>query len=51
MYIKGFEAGYKEAQQSQQVIPKEECGLHSTDWYGKCFKCGEQVFLREGKRE
>lgn len=22
-------------------------GLHSTDWYGKCFTCGEQVFVRE----
>lgn len=22
------------------------CGIHSTDWYGKCFKCGEQVFNR-----
>lgn len=25
----------------------EQCVLHSTDWYGKCFKCGEQVFVRE----
>ena len=23
--------------------------LHSTDWYGKCFKCGKQVFEREPK--
>ncbi len=21
-------------------------GLHSTDFYGKCFKCGKQVFFR-----
>ena len=37
----------------------EECGgrtalitgtfIHSTDWNGKCFKCGEQVFVREPK--
>ena len=28
----------------------EPCGLfHSTDWNGKCFKCGEQVFVREPK--
>ena len=26
----------------------ESCnGLHSTDWYGKCFKCGQQAFTRE----
>ena len=24
-------------------------GLHSTDFNGKCFKCGEQVFVRERK--
>tara|TARA_R110002124_G_scaffold260336_1_gene426353 strand:+ start:286 stop:531 length:246 start_codon:yes stop_codon:yes gene_type:complete len=24
-------------------------GLHSTDFNGKCFKCGEQVFIREPK--
>lgn len=22
------------------------CILHPTDWNGKCFKCGEQVFVR-----
>jgi hypothetical protein len=28
----------------------EPCGLlHSTDFNGKCFKCGEQVFVREPK--
>jgi hypothetical protein len=27
----------------------EQCVLHSTDWHGKCFKCGEQVFVREEK--
>ena len=28
----------------------EPCALlHSTDWNGKCFKCGEQVFVREPK--
>jgi len=35
------------------VEPKkknEQCVLHSTDWYGKCFKCGEQVFVREPKK-
>jgi len=25
-------------------------GLHSTDWNGKCFKCGKQVFVREDKK-
>ena len=24
-------------------------GLHNTDFNGKCFKCGEQVFVREPK--
>jgi hypothetical protein len=27
----------------------EQCVLHSTDWFGKCFKCGEQVFVRQEK--
>jgi acetolactate synthase small subunit len=27
----------------------EQCVLHATDWNGKCFKCGEQVFVRESK--
>jgi uncharacterized paraquat-inducible protein A len=28
----------------------EPCGLlHSTDWNGKCFRCGEQIFVREPK--
>lgn len=32
------------------VWQSEPCGLlHSTDWNGKCFKCGEQVFVREPK--
>ena len=32
------------------VGQSEPCGLlHSTDWNGKCFKCGEQVFVREPK--
>ena len=32
------------------VWRSEPCGLlHSTDWNGKCFKCGEQVFEREPK--
>lgn len=26
---------------------KEECIIHSTDFFGKCFKCGEQVFERK----
>ena len=36
----------------QRVVRQSEqlCeGLHSTDWNGKCFKCGEQVFVREPK--
>jgi hypothetical protein len=31
--------------QSEQLCE----GLHGTDFYGKCFKCGEQVFVREPK--
>ena len=32
------------------VWRSEPCGIfHSTDWNGKCFKCGEQVFVREPK--
>ncbi len=31
------------------VGQSEQCVLHSTDWNGKCFKCGEQVFVREEK--
>lgn len=31
--------------QSEQLCD----GLHSTDFNGKCFKCGEQVFVREPK--
>jgi len=31
------------------VGQSEQCILHSTDWNGKCFKCGEQVFVREPK--
>ena len=33
------------------VVPKGTLceGLHSTDFNGKCFKCGEQVFVREPK--
>ena len=28
----------------------ESCGdFHSTDWNGKCFKCGEQVFVRDNQ--
>lgn len=25
---------------------KKDCVIHNTDWHGKCFKCGEQVFTR-----
>jgi hypothetical protein len=31
------------------VGQSEQCVLHSTDWQGKCFKCGEQIFVRESK--
>ena len=27
----------------------EQCVLHSTDRHGKCFKCGEHVFVIEEK--
>lgn len=25
----------------------EECDIHATDLFGKCFKCGKQVFVRK----
>jgi hypothetical protein len=33
------------------VHPKGEtpCIIHNTNWNGKCFVCGEQVFVREEK--
>jgi len=32
----------------KQQYPKVDCGfLHSTDWSGKCFNCGKQIFIRE----
>ena len=30
-----------------EVIDDTGTFIHSTDWNGKCFKCGEQVFARE----
>lgn len=31
---------------------KEECSIfHFTDWAGKCFNCGKQVFTRENKQD
>jgi hypothetical protein len=46
VFIKGF----KEALTIPDVVGRsEQCVLHSTDWNGKCFKCGEQVFVREPK--
>jgi hypothetical protein len=27
----------------------ECCLIPSTDWYGKCFKCGKQIFTRKEK--
>jgi len=32
-----------------EVIDNTGTLIHSTDWNGKCFKCGEQVFVREPK--
>ena len=26
-------------------------GLHNTDFMGKCFKCGEQVFVRQSSKQ
>lgn len=31
----------------QAPVINQVCILHSTDWYGKCFTCGEQVFTRD----
>lgn len=40
----------KEALTTPEAVKPKDCGnLHSTDWNGKCFKCGEQVFIREQK--
>ena len=33
-------------EQSEQ-LPCDD--FHSTDWNGKCFNCGKQVFVRESK--
>ena len=39
-----------DVQKANVVWQSEPCGLlHSTDFSGKCFKCGEQVFVREEK--
>jgi hypothetical protein len=46
---------YKEAKKQLSLcsvvgLSEQLCdGLHSTDFNGKCFKCGEQVFVREPK--
>lgn len=29
---------------------KSQCLIHSTDWNGKCFDCGVQVFIRDEKQ-
>jgi hypothetical protein len=26
---------------------KAKCITHNTDWYGKCFECGEQVYTQK----
>lgn len=28
------------------TLKEEECIIHNTDFNGKCFKCGEQVFIK-----
>ncbi len=30
----------------ETIISQKECTIHNTDFNGKCFKCGEQVFTR-----
>ena len=41
---------HKQALRIHDVVGRsEQCVLHSTDWQGKCFKCGEQIFVRESK--
>ena len=57
-YLKETDDEYKslvrllnKALRIHDVVGQSEpcCLLHSTDWNGKCFKCGEQVFVREPK--
>lgn len=57
-YLKETDDEYKslvrllnKALRIHDVVGRSEpcCLLHSTDWNGKCFKCGEQVFVREPK--
>jgi len=53
-----FECASQNSSTSDEALPigdvvwrsEQLCeGLHSTDFNGKCFKCGEQVFVREPK--
>ena len=55
---KKVESESQKAETSDEALPigdvvwrsEQLCeGLHSTDFNGKCFKCGEQVFVREPK--
>jgi len=52
-YQQGVLLDYKEAEYICSLLGvvgrSEQCVLHTTDWNGKCFKCGEQVFVREEK--
>jgi hypothetical protein len=49
-FEEAFDKGFKEALRIHDIKGKsEQCVLHSTDWNGECFKCGEQVFVREEK--
>lgn len=42
---------YAQSQLLQQTpcttqLPEVDCGIHNTDFNGKCFRCGKQVFVR-----
>lgn len=49
LYEVGLDAIKQALTKTAVVRRSEQCVLHSTDWNGKCFKCGEQVFVREPK--
>ena len=51
LYLSDVLEEYRTELLNIHVVSKTEgklCeGICSTDWFGKCFKCGKQVFVRE----
>jgi hypothetical protein len=38
---------YLTTHEDQKQLIENECVIHPTDYFGKCFKCLKQVFTRE----